>query len=195
MPEHIAQPPKAVILDFYGVIRHDIQAHWLQKHGFSRSGPFAEASDLLDAGKIDLNEYLARYEAASGHSATSIAACFDATPAVDGMLDTLQELKASELRLGLLSNADSGPRDYLRANDALELFDDVVLSSEVGISKPQPGIYLLALGRLGLRPSEAIFVDDNPVNTDASKRLGIPSFVFSDASTFRHQLGCVGIRV
>jgi len=184
------------MFDFYGVIRHDIQAHWLEQSGLTRTGPYAEASDLLDAGIIDLTEYLRRYEAASGHSATSIKAAFDATPAVAGMDQLLRDIKLShDLMIGLLSNADDAPRQYLADHGLVHLFDDIVLSSEVGVKKPQPDIYTLALARLGIRAHEAIFVDDNPHNTAAAEALGIRSVVFTDTASLMRQLGHVGIRL
>jgi hypothetical protein len=47
-------------------------------------------------------------------------------------------------------------------------FDLYVNSAEVGLAKPDPAIYQLTLDRLGVRPEEAIFIDDHVRNTDAA---------------------------
>lgn len=56
-----------------------------------------------------------------------------------------------------------------------ELFDDVVDSSEVGMRKPAPQIYELALERLGVRASQAVFVDDAPGNVAGAEAVGLTS--------------------
>lgn len=55
-----------------------------------------------------------------------------------------------------------------------ELFDVIVDSSEVGLRKPNPAIYQLALERIGgVAPESALFLDDHPNNVRAAERLGI----------------------
>ena len=54
-----------------------------------------------------------------------------------------------------------------------ELFDVVVESSKVGLRKPNPAIYLLACDQLGVKPDEAIFLDDFGINLKAARALGI----------------------
>jgi hypothetical protein len=49
---------------------------------------------------------------------------------------------------------------------------------------PIPEIYLQALHRLGVQPSQTIFVDDRKANVDAAEALGIKGIVFTDTPTF-----------
>jgi putative hydrolase of the HAD superfamily len=78
---------------------------------------------------------------------------------------------AAGVRTGLLSNS-WGTRRYPR--DLLaELFDAVTISGEVGLRKPTPEIYALAARRLGLAPSECVYVDDLPVNLGPAAALGM----------------------
>ncbi|KAI0063468.1 HAD-like protein [Artomyces pyxidatus] len=53
------------------------------------------------------------------------------------------------------------------------LFDDFVDSSEVGMRKPEPGLYLLACKRNNIRPEEAVFLDDLGLNLKAARKLGM----------------------
>ncbi len=177
-----------IIFDFYGVIRHDIQQTWLHNQGLQRIGEFAVASNLLDAGEISMEEYLRRYSLASGVPPTDIQRAFDDTPMVEGMESFLRELHGTGLRMGLLSNADSGPRHYLEETELLQLFDDIVISAEVGYRKPDPEIYRLALNRLDLVPGTTIFVDDNRANIDAAAAIGIDPILFSTAGALRREL-------
>ena len=77
-------------------------------------------------------------------------------------------------KVSVLSNADGSLRgrlkDELRIHD---LFDDIVCSAEVGMAKPEPEIFRLAAGRLGMGPAECVFVDDWDQNIEAAKAVGM----------------------
>ena len=62
-----------------------------------------------------------------------------------------------------------------------ELFDAVIDSSEVGVRKPDPAIFGLALRELGgIAPEQAIFLDDFPGNVAAARRLGMHGVLVED---------------
>ena len=61
-----------------------------------------------------------------------------------------------------------------------EIFEDVVDSAFVGMRKPEPEIYALALERLGVEASACAFVDDTEVNVDAARELGLHAVWFRD---------------
>ncbi len=54
--------------------------------------------------------------------------------------------------------------------------------------KPDPAIYELALRKLGVRPDEAIFVDDTSTNVEAAQRLGLRGIVFRNPGQMRSEL-------
>lgn len=90
--------------------------------------------------------------------------------------------------LGLISNAWSGLREVLRRLGLLDLFDVVVISAEVGLLKPDPRIYRLALERLQVPPPMAAFVDDLPENVEAARALGLYGIRFQDTEVALRQL-------
>jgi epoxide hydrolase-like predicted phosphatase len=61
-----------------------------------------------------------------------------------------------------------------------EITDLLVYSHEVGIAKPDPRIYQLACARLGVRPGETVFVDDNQLMVDGARAAGIQAILFED---------------
>jgi epoxide hydrolase-like predicted phosphatase len=91
------------------------------------------------------------------------------------VVDCVRELRRAGLKTGLLTNNALEIRERWRAVLPLsELFDDIVDSSEVGVRKPDPAIYELALERLGgLAPECSIFLDDLPANVEVAERLGM----------------------
>lgn len=105
---------------------------------------------------------------------------------LDGALvDWIRELQCS-YRTGLISNAFDDLRPLLE--DRLQIadaFDVLVISAEVGIKKPDPGIYHAALQRLDLQPAEAVFVDDFIENVQAARALGMYAVHFRTADQAR----------
>jgi HAD superfamily hydrolase (TIGR01509 family) len=94
-----------------------------------------------------------------------------------GALDTLQALRARGMKTAVASNAPFPPammRRQVRSNGIAERVDAVVFSSEVGRRKPAPELYQAALDRLGVAPSEALYVGDRFVEDyEGPRRLGM----------------------
>jgi HAD superfamily hydrolase (TIGR01509 family) len=82
---------------------------------------------------------------------------------------------------------------WLAETHDLRLFDDVISSAEIGLAKPDPAIYRLALERLRVQAGEAIFVDDLARNTEAAESIGLPSLVFESPEQLRRELTERGI--
>ncbi|MFF9478035.1 HAD family hydrolase [Streptomyces sp. NPDC014733] len=59
----------------------------------------------------------------------------------------------------------------------LDVVDAIVLSYEVGYSKPDPRIYASALQRVGSRPAETLFIDDTPGHVATARSLGMAGHV------------------
>lgn len=79
-------------------------------------------------------------------------------PNVKSVLDSLS---AKGLRLGVISNWDSSAKPILASCGLLDRFEAVLISSEVGISKPDERIFRLAVQRTGVDPSRCLYVGDN----------------------------------
>lgn len=66
-------------------------------------------------------------------------------------------------RLGVISNFDGRLRPILGHLGLHEMFEPLIISSEVGADKPDPWIFQQALARAGVAPGEALHVGDDPV--------------------------------
>lgn len=90
------------------------------------------------------------------------------------LVQLARDLKAAGFRLGVLTNNVKEFRDYWWPMLAFEdMFDDIVDSHEVGLRKPNPAIYQLALARLGAAAERTAFLDDVPSNVAAADAVGI----------------------
>ncbi|MFE7632856.1 HAD family hydrolase [Kitasatospora sp. NPDC001119] len=86
----------------------------------------------------------------------------------------LRALRAAGHPLALVSNFDRWLRDILDGTGLTGLFDTVVISSEVGLEKPGPEIFVLACERLGRPPGECVFVGDSVViDVEGAQRAGL----------------------
>jgi epoxide hydrolase-like predicted phosphatase len=104
------------------------------------------------------------------------------------LVDYIRSLRP-RLKTGLLSNAwDNLRRVVSDTWEIADAFDDIVISAEVGISKPDPRIYELAVLRLGVLPREAVFVDDFPHNIEAAQRVGLKGILFRNSDQVRQDL-------
>jgi putative hydrolase of the HAD superfamily len=78
------------------------------------------------------------------------------------VLPTLDGLAARGVKLGVISNWDERLRPLLKRLKLADYFETVVVSREVGASKPQPTIFRRAVRLLGLTPEEVLHVGDDP---------------------------------
>jgi putative hydrolase of the HAD superfamily len=84
------------------------------------------------------------------------------------------EFRRAGGRVGFLSNSGPEVMARVRADRPLEArFDAVIVSCEVGVCKPDPGIYRLCLERLGLPAEDTLFVDDRADNIAGAARVGL----------------------
>lgn len=101
---------------------------------------------------------------------------------IDAELRSFISNLKEQYQIALLSNAWSGTRFALdEYYDCLGLFDEVVISAEVKMAKPDPAIYNETLRRLAIAPEQSVFVDDRPENIEIANQLGIHGVLFSNS--------------
>ena len=110
-------------------------------------------------------------ESTTHGSSAAIGIAFEPNPLV---IELVHELKAAGFRLGVLTNNVREFRDlWWSMLDFPAIFDDIVDSHEVGMRKPNPAIYELALDRLGVSAARTAFLDDARSNVDAATSAGL----------------------
>lgn len=97
-------------------------------------------------------------------------------------------------KTALLSNiGDDMMGDFFSAEDYIKLFDVVVLSGKVGMTKPNPDIFGLTCRRLGVTLQDAVMVDDMPETVQAVKRLGMQGICYKDFAQFIQEWSAVDV--
>jgi epoxide hydrolase-like predicted phosphatase len=95
------------------------------------------------------------------------------------MMAAVRRARAFGIRTALVSNSWGGGA-YQRERFP-ELYDQVVISGEIGARKPEPRIYLLTADRLGVAPQQCVFVDDLLQNVEGAKAAGMEGIVHRSA--------------
>lgn len=96
------------------------------------------------------------------------------------ILNFLRSIKP-KYKTGLISNAWSGLREYIVREKFDDAFHHMVISAEVGVAKPDPRIFHIALEQLQVQAKEAVFVDDVLENIEACEKVGMKGIHFKDA--------------
>jgi putative hydrolase of the HAD superfamily len=213
-PIGAASALRTVIFDCGRVITMDQDMEYSDRMADSLGAPrtaFREAYSAerhdYDRGVIDAAEYWRRVSARLGAtrlgcpiSAADLArlieldirSWFAINPAT---VEIIRELKARGYRLLMLSNMNLegkecllGPFRTLDGLDWIALFDEVLLSCDLKLLKPEPAIYEACLALARAEPEACVFIDDTPKNVAAARALGIRGIDFTDAAALREAL-------
>ena len=108
---------------------------------------------------------------------------------VPGTLELVRELHGLGVPLFCLTNFGDELFAAFRAQQPVfDLFEDIIVSGEERVAKPDPRIYEIVEQRSGRKGSALFFTDDNPANVDAACDRGWQAHVFSDSTALRAQL-------
>ena len=106
----------------------------------------------------------------------------------------LSELRQRGHRLYALTNWSAETFPVARAKfDFLKWFDDIVVSGEVKLAKPDPRIFALAIERCRLDPARTVFIDDSPRNVEAGSNAGLHALHFTGPQQLRTELVRLGL--
>lgn len=110
-------------------------------------------------------------------------------PVIESSAAVLEELTDNDIRCVGLSNFSALTyREMTQRYPVLTRLEGVLISGEVGITKPDPRIFGLCEQRFGLDPERLVFIDDSPANVDAARTLGWDAVLFTDPRLLREQL-------
>ena len=195
------------MFDFGGVLwdmRWDVARELDRAHGLPHSSVFetlyrSDAWQGIERGRGDPAAWVeaahADLERRAGRPLPRLHDAWrDAQGPIAANLEVVRRLRPG-YKVSVLSNADQTLRDRLLRLELHALFDDVVVSAEVGMAKPEPAIFLLAAERLGLRPAECAFVDDWDQNVEAARALGMRAVLHraDKGDRLGEQLASIGV--
>jgi epoxide hydrolase-like predicted phosphatase len=187
------KPIRAVLWDIGGVIVRTLdwsgRSKWeeklgLQPHELERlvfRGEMGVKASLGAATVDDVWRWVIQQLGIPDNSRDQLQKDFFAGDDVDDeLVDYIRKLK-SKFKTGIISNAWPDTRYWLEEQWRIaDAFDHIIISAEVGIAKPDPRIYRLALDALQVTPAEAVFIDDFEENIAGACSLGMQGIRFQD---------------
>jgi epoxide hydrolase-like predicted phosphatase len=184
---------RALIVDFGGVLTTNVfesfrefaEAEGLERDAVRelfRSNPDALALlRELEKGELDSDEFAQRFAPHLGVEPDGLVErMFAGMGPDDAMVGAVRAAHDAGVRTGLISNSWGAGLSYDRV-EIERLFDDIVISGEVGQHKPEPEIFRLSCERLGVEPAECVFVDDLRENCAGAEAVGMTAVLHRGA--------------
>ena len=145
---------------------------------------FSDTARKASKGEITVTEHWEAVRQALGIPPTKMPGFLDKYWSADDvnwkLLEFIRGLRP-RYKVGLLSNAWDDLRQTMHERWNIDgLFDELIVSAEVKLVKPDPRIFRLTVGRLHVRPAEAVFVDDMSENVDAANKEGLVAIQYQD---------------
>ncbi|HEX8144454.1 MAG TPA: HAD family phosphatase [Pyrinomonadaceae bacterium] len=203
----LEQKSPAIVFDFGGVLL-DWNPHYLylklfddnheEVERFLKEIGFAEWNLLQDRGRpfaVAVAELAERFphhaeliRAYDERWEESVSGCIQPT------VDILYALKQSGYALYGLSNWSAETFERIRhKHPFLDWFEEIVISGEVELIKPDPRIYAVLLDRIGRRAEECLFIDDAEANINVAARLGFKTILFESPRQLANELHRLGL--
>jgi glucose-1-phosphatase len=190
---------RAVVFDVGGVLERvedaDTWLCWcrdllgLGDEEFRSTYARVDDGGLVGVGGLTENEYWQQWSAAFGLTAPQaeeIAAAFwdwYCGEPDDELIAYAARLRSTH-RVAILSNSAPGAREQEEARYGFAAtFDPIVYSHEVGMAKPDRKIYALTCERIGVRPQEAVFLDDTQACVDGAAAYGMHALLHRDTAS------------
>ena len=153
--------------------------------------------DLVESGKISSSELYQRVKSESLRSFSFLElniAFSDIFTPNESLFPIIRALKEKGIRLILLSNTSESHfnRVYSRY-PILRLFDELILSYQVGVAKPDPLIFKKALAKAECTPAQCFYTDDIPEYVSAARKTGLDAEVFTTPAALTGHLASRGL--
>lgn len=138
-------------------------------------------------GELTADEFWSNFSMRCGKKVTEELFAKFFSPRLDqGVMQIIKQLK-NDSRVVCGTNTFDPHYDYLLEHGYYDIFDAVFASNKIGVSKPNPDFYRYILNDEGIKPEDALFVDDFEANVSAAEKLQIKSILFTDSQSLgRH---------
>jgi len=189
---------KGIIFDLYGVNVH--RNEQLTRDAFAkRIGCSTETigkafddsgREQLKLGTTTQRRFVSRLNKHLSANLTinEVRSLWNVTLTLDHSMITLLKTLKQHYKLFLLTNLNEFDWQAVRQLDLSNYFDDLFLSFELKMKKPNPQVFQTVVDLTGIDARDLLFIDDQMKNVSAASQLGMSSLQFKDSQTLHHQL-------
>ncbi|HZP55439.1 MAG TPA: HAD-IA family hydrolase [Candidatus Saccharimonadales bacterium] len=182
---------KAVIFDLFGVLTTEGFRVFCDKYFDSKPEDRLKAQQLMDKsnmGHMSYKEFENGLAELSGVDKEVVHGYLSNNQANEPLFDYIRKKLKPRYKIGLLSNSSANWLPELFLAKDLQLLDEITLSFMVGITKPNPEIYKLAAKKLGVKPSECVFIDDVDRYCEGARNAGMQAIHYKDFEHMKTEL-------
>lgn len=182
---------KAIIFDCFGVLTTEGFRAFCTKYFVNQPEKRAEAQELMDQANLaqmSHEAFVEKLSKLSGKTTAEVHDYLDSNQPNEQLFNYIRQRLKPKYKIGMLSNASSNWLDELFAPEDISLFDDIILSYEVGITKPDPGIYKLSAKKLGVEMKESVLVDDVDRYCEGARAVGMQAILYRDFDQMKTEL-------
>lgn len=176
---------KAVVFDCFGVLAREGFFPYLEKYFEPDSSDKQEAMDTMrrmSAGLLSHDDCIAELARLANISNSEMQAMLTDNPPDEQLFEYIEVGIKPNFKVAMLSNAGADKTIELFGERRSLLFDDIVLSYQVGLTKPELEIFELAAKRLGVLVDEIVFVDDVERYCNAAEQVGMRAIWHQDSA-------------
>lgn len=188
----MTSPVKALILDADGVVQHSSLrwlAGWVNMGGPGLFPALSRAEQLTLDGSTEFEPLIAQVLAERGLDLTveDILDHWCRTEPVPSMLRLVDRVRAAGVITAMGTNQNPVRGRYMLEHlPYAEHFDALFHSWQIGYAKPDPAFYTHIVDALGIKPDEAVFVDDMTENITGARQAGLQAVHFSMVDSIGH---------
>ena len=178
---------KAIIFDCFGVLVISSYEPFKKRYfgdDQEKISKFTEVEDQSSRGEITLEQAYAGFAELAGISFEQCAKELSQNPRNAELLGYIKNELKPRLKISMLSNVAKDRTQELFLPEDMALFDDIVLSFQVGLAKPDPRIFTMAANRLGVNPNECLFIDDLAKYLEGAEKTGMKTLQYENFQKF-----------
>lgn len=178
---------RALIFDYFGVITSDNFWQFTGEDS-NATGSFHQLIAKVNTGALSWETFINDVAQELHQTPQAIMAMYKNERIDLDLLGYIKQLRR-RYKTALLTNSSYEYLEPVIANMKLgRFFDEIVISSRIGMIKPDPGIFSYTLNRLAVDSYEAIFIDNMLSNVTAARQLGIKSVLYTSLDQLRSEL-------
>lgn len=190
---------RAVIFDFDGVVATRGYWLWLKDNIANlqnTSDYFLDICNKENRGDISEQQFVSILAEKSGKAKEQIwPEIFKKTKINKKMLELIKTLRQN-YKIGLLTNfVSEWILEILDTYKLHDYFSKIIISAQEKVIKPDSKIYYKMVQSLGIRPQEAIFIDDKQSNVDGATNVGIKGILYVTYEQLKKDLQYQGVKV
>lgn len=176
-------PIRAIIFDCFGVLYTGSLTAIAEKCRTEEDvKTFYDITRATDHGFVSREDYIAQVRELTGLTAQEVVSLMDgAQVRSSSVFGYARELKKRGYVVAVLSNIGRDMIQKLFNEDDYELFDDIIASGDIGVTKPHLTAFDRALDRLRVVPQEAIMIDDAYSNISGAIEAGMHGVLFTSS--------------